>query len=145
VLLDHLDRHFGLVGQPRTKFSDLAALRSQTSALLTGVVYAGTTDPAAAQRAFQAAVARLEMQGQPPELLPIDAVGVKLFSDSLADFVLAAPNLKKQLLGAAVVAIAADGHVTVMEGELLRAIATALDCPLPPIFGQSTAPTAPKR
>jgi hypothetical protein len=32
--------------------------------------------------------------------------------------------------------------VTVMEGELLRAIATALDCPLPPIFGQSTAPVA---
>jgi hypothetical protein len=43
--------------------------------------------------------------------------------------------LKKSVLEACAACIAADVRVTVEEGELLRVIADALDCPMPPLIG----------
>jgi Zn-dependent protease with chaperone function/uncharacterized tellurite resistance protein B-like protein len=43
-----------------------------------------------------------------------------------------APLEKEPLLGACAELIAADGNVRLIEHELLRAIAAALDCPMPP-------------
>ena len=43
------------------------------------------------------------------------------------------PNLKRDIIGAVTACIACDGKVTLQEGALLRAIAAALACPLPPI------------
>ena len=56
-----------------------------------------------------------------------------LLQSSLDVLAECSPAVKKRLLGAAVLAVATDGHVTVQEAELLRAIADALDCPLPPL------------
>jgi tellurite resistance protein len=48
------------------------------------------------------------------------------------------PAAKKQLLAACVQSIAADGHVSQMEAELLRVFSEMLDCPVPPLLpGQS--------
>ncbi|HEY6563556.1 MAG TPA: hypothetical protein VIY86_03620, partial [Pirellulaceae bacterium] len=44
----------------------------------------------------------------------------------------AVPQIKKLVLEACAECIAADGRMTVEEGELLRVIADAFDCPLPP-------------
>ncbi len=46
------------------------------------------------------------------------------------------PQIKKNLLGACAQTVAADGVIQQGEAELLRAIADALDCPVPP-FVQS--------
>jgi hypothetical protein len=43
------------------------------------------------------------------------------------------PPLKRQILSACAACIGADGRVTVEEGELLRAVADALGCPVPPL------------
>ena len=43
--------------------------------------------------------------------------------------------VKKQVIEACASAIASDGMVTTGEGELLRAIADSLDCPMPPLLG----------
>jgi len=45
----------------------------------------------------------------------------------------AAPEVKRAVIAAVTAAIAADGKVTIEESELLRAIAAALACPIPPI------------
>ena len=45
----------------------------------------------------------------------------------------AAPPLKRQILNACAACIGADGRVTLEEGELLRAVADALGCPVPPL------------
>ena len=42
------------------------------------------------------------------------------------------PQRKAQLLSACGRCVAADGHTTLCEAETLRAIADALDCPVPP-------------
>ena len=39
-----------------------------------------------------------------------------------------------RLLEAAVDGVCADGHATLAEVELLRALAAALDCPMPPVL-----------
>ena len=41
--------------------------------------------------------------------------------------------MKREVIGAVTACIAADGQVTLEEGALLRAIAAALACPMPPI------------
>ena len=51
-----------------------------------------------------------------------------------------ASRQKRKILEAAIAIVVADRAVTVDEGELLRAIAEALDCPVPPLLpGRSLA------
>ena len=50
-----------------------------------------------------------------------------------AELAAASPPVKKRVLGAAIVAVAADRNVTATEAELLRVIADSLDCPIPPL------------
>jgi hypothetical protein len=45
-----------------------------------------------------------------------------------------APFVKRAFLEACAVTVNADGRVATAEGDLLRAIATALECPIPPIL-----------
>jgi uncharacterized tellurite resistance protein B-like protein len=46
-----------------------------------------------------------------------------------------APLEKQALLGEFADAVAADGQVTLIEHELIRALASALGCPMPPAIG----------
>ena len=43
--------------------------------------------------------------------------------------------MKRLFLEACVETVSADGTLSVGEAELLRAIAAALDCPVPPVLG----------
>ena len=43
------------------------------------------------------------------------------------------PKVKRQIIDAVAACIMADGQVTLEEGELLRAIAAVLACPMPPL------------
>jgi hypothetical protein len=55
--------------------------------------------------------------------------------DSAIDELTAATtSIKKLILQACAESIGADQHVTIEEAELLRVIADALDCPMPPIL-----------
>ena len=46
----------------------------------------------------------------------------------------AVPQIKKNVIEACARTVAADAVIQEMEAELLRAIADALDCPLPPFI-----------
>jgi hypothetical protein len=51
---------------------------------------------------------------------------------ALARLSQAVPQIKKNVLNACVQTVAADESIHEREAELLRAIADALDCPIPP-------------
>jgi hypothetical protein len=90
---------------------------------------------------------RLLCAGRSPPRLPRE-VTLRALGDSLDKLSQASPAIKKRLLNAAVLAVAADGTATVAEAELLRAMASALDCPIPPILAgplatQADASSAP--
>jgi hypothetical protein len=74
-------------------------------------------------------------------LLPRERCDVRALDGALARLADTAPRLRGEILAACVAAVATDGMVTVAEGELLRAVADSLDCPLPPLLpGQRTLP-----
>jgi hypothetical protein len=53
---------------------------------------------------------------------------------ALGRLILLAPRLKRSLLQAAAETVAFDRKVTLAEAELVRAVADALDCPVPPLL-----------
>lgn len=111
--------------------------------LLAAVAQAGHGHDSRAEEAFQAGVASLGWAraggatARYPILdqatLPADEVGLEQVRAALDVLAGASPPLKKDILRACAAAIALDQHVTVEEGELLRAISDTLDCPMPPL------------
>ena len=65
-------------------------------------------------------------------LLPSDECDLSDMDAELEHLSQAVPQIKKNLLGACAQTVAADGVIQQGEAELLRAIADALDCPVPP-------------
>ncbi len=103
----------------------------EVSALLAIVARHGHDDAPAAERAFLAAIG---------EVLPDRALSYAPPQDWIGTLDRALPTLdrlspagKELVIAALVRAISVDGTTTVAEAELLRTIAAALHCPLPPL------------
>lgn len=130
LLLNDLDIHFGLIpGQQPILYHSTAAVAPSTIVLLSLLAYAGSDDSTEIQRAFDLGLADFRISGS---LLPQSACSFTAFDSALKTFAQSSPALKKRLLSAAMSCIAADGVIVVREGELIRAIAATLGCPLPP-------------
>ncbi len=83
-----------------------------------------------ATRAYQAAVSDLPAMGQ---LLAEADCGLNTIDRALDALAQASPALKRPILDACARCVAADQVLHPEEAELLRAIADALDCPVPPV------------
>jgi hypothetical protein len=97
-------------------------------------------DPDRVQRAFDAGLARLSAAGRVSvSLLPLDQCGLGALDQALYDLADAAPRLKRAIVLACAEAVCSDGHLTVEEAELLRAVADSLGCPMPPVLADAIA------
>ena len=132
VLMRHMARHFE-PGRPEPAGLPLEAVDA-VSILLSMLAYAGSADPAQAGRSFAAAAAELSRGRLRPALLPREKCGVRSLDAALVRLAETAPRLRADVLAACVAAVAADGQVTIGEGELLRAISDSLGCPMPPLL-----------
>ena len=103
-------------------------LESEIALVLSLLAYAGSTDPGAVQKAFAKGNSSLA-------LVPREALQLASVSEALERLSQLAPLEKQPLLSAFGEVVSADGNVTLMEHELLRAVASALDCPVPPAIG----------
>jgi hypothetical protein len=65
--------------------------------------------------------------------LPPRNLDLRALDQALDELDAAVPQLKRPILTACAACIGADGRVTLEEGELLRAIADSLGCPVPPL------------
>ena len=119
---------------PRVLYRTLVPLEAALGGLLSTLAHSGTRDEAQSRRAFDLA-AKLLPPGQVRiELLPRSESGLKTIDAALDQLAAATPAIKKLVLQACAECIGADEHVTIEEGELLRVISDALDCPMPPIL-----------
>src|SRR5690606_22511182 len=93
----------------------------------------GHADDGSAKRAYESGTAQL--RSIEPALLAAGPTAINFDSLDRALDRLAAASLpiKKRFLLAAAHVINSDGTITVEEGELYRAMAAAIDCPLPPL------------
>jgi Zn-dependent protease with chaperone function len=112
----------------RVQFDSFAAVRAEFAVVLSALAHLSPKDSAAAfaEGAAQIPVIRDDLVLQPPAASGLEQVDAAL--DKLA---LCSPAIKQRLLVAAGHVIASDGTITETEGELYRAFAATLDCPMP--------------
>jgi len=111
--------------------------QSINAVVLATLAYVGQSGPEDLKRAFQAGATGL--LGQVP-LPPSEQCTLDAFDAALAELAQASPKLKRDLIAAVTACIAADGKITLKEGELLRAVCAALACPVPPLPAMSPLP-----
>jgi len=133
VVLHGVEPFFAPPGRRVIEFYSLKALLPDCIVLISGLAHLGHANAAEAQSAFARGMAGLVPKTDvQPDLLPMDQSGLAAVDQALGRLARGAPQIRKQVLTACAVAVAADGQVLPGEAELLRAIALTLDCPLPP-------------
>lgn len=138
MILQHLEPQFENVETARVKHHSLARLEHPCAVLLSALSHSGHHDPAGAQSAFEQGRSHLGL----PRLQLLDRrqCGLADLDEALTVLDTVTFELKRDLLEAGVACVSADQRVTVIEGELLRGIADALGCPMPPLLpGQPVA------
>ncbi len=134
LLKRQLASHFERGTGHRVKYTTLQPILPACMQVLSTLSYAGCRDVPAATRAFQSAADKLIGPGDSIRLLSPDQSKLKSLDESLDRLANASPTIKKQLIEACATCVGADGHITLEEGELLRAVAASLDCPMPPLL-----------
>lgn len=120
-----------------------ASVRDDFQSVLSAVAWAGTGDAATAARALGAGLASLPRNLDGITLQPRDAVSFDKLDAALSRLRVTNPGMRRTLLEACVHGVAAaDGRVHAEEAELLRAIAEAVDCPMPPMIVSAGEPVA---
>jgi Zn-dependent protease with chaperone function len=112
------------------RFRSIREVRDDARLVLSLLAHAGVGDTAAA---FARGVAVLEL-GDDTRALPRDAMEFAKIGEAFERLLMLAPFVKGRLLEACVETIVADATVSVVEAETLRAVAAALDCPVPPLL-----------
>jgi len=137
----HLDTYFLPERRPVTQFYALHPLAHDCGVLLSATAYAGQEDVTELSAAFAKGA---ESLGQAADceipLLPPEECNLSSMDAALERLSQAVPQIKKNLLGACAQTVAADGVIQQGEAELLRAIADALDCPVPPFVQSEDVP-----
>ena len=139
VLMRNLDSRLGRSAKTPVRYHSLSPLRGECALLLSTLARVGQDEDGAdrAAQAFAAGASRLGLPAGTLTLLPSDQCGLGEVDTALERLSTAAPPLKRRLISACAATIAADRQVTVLEGELLRAVAASLDCPVPPLLAEA--------
>jgi Zn-dependent protease with chaperone function len=130
VLFSYLDVHYGMKKQTVYSYWSISGLTQPLGFVLSMLAHVGNKDQGMAEQAFQAGAQTL---AKPIEMLPLSECTLAKFDAALTKLSDSSPKVRRQIVDAVSACITADGQVTLEEGELLRAIAAALACPMPPI------------
>jgi hypothetical protein len=136
ALRRHLESHFGTTRPAAVRYQSLTPVLRECAVLLSALARFGGREEEMNQ-AFSAAVTEL---GTALELLPPQETSLREIDRALRKLDSLAPLLKRNVIRACTASIAADRRITVEEGELLRAVADSLDCPVPPFLPGQTLP-----
>jgi Zn-dependent protease with chaperone function len=112
----------------RVQFDSFAAVRGEFAVVLSALARLSAKDSAAA---FAEGAAQVPVIRDDLKLLEPAACGLEQVDAALDKLAVSSLPVKQRLLVAAGHVIASDGTVTVAEGELYRAFAATLDCPMP--------------
>ena len=135
-MVRRLDPIYRKVKRPTIQYYDLAGVIAEAADLLSTLAWTGSDSPNAARAAFQQGMSVLS--DKPISLPDSAACTLDRLDHSLEKMLTASLPLRGRVLEACAACVAQDGEVTVEEGELLRAIADSLECPVPPLL-QSAA------
>jgi hypothetical protein len=143
IVLRHLDPQFNGARKPVIQYYAIRPLVPDCAVLLSALAHAGADDAARAEAAFLQGARQLGCNaGAELAFLHSDQCDLPQVDAALNRLCQAAPQIKKSLLGACALTVAANGVIQETEAELLRAIADTLDCPMPPFLQSDEEPAA---
>jgi len=135
IVLRNLDTQFSGARKVVVQFYALTPLAPDCSVLLSALAHVSSEDPAQCQAAFQQGARILSAAARAPmTYVTSEQCNLSQVDTALNRLNQTVPQIKKTVLNACVQVVAADGVIQEMEAELLRAIADALDCPMPPFL-----------
>ena len=128
-------RHLELGGKPTAQVIEIYSFNAvATEISLVLSVLARTSHPVdGAETAFATGADQLRLLDGHLALLAPEQCGLNRLDAALDRLATASGPIKLRLLTAAAHVVAADGAIATTEAELLRAIAAALDVPMPPL------------
>lgn len=132
ALVRHLEPQFKPREREIVQYYSLTPLLSDCAVLLSALAHSGHTESSEVVKAFAAGVPYLRHGVTGLRLLQAADCGLEPVDAALKRLAQAVPQIKKNVLDACAHTVAADGVIQPPEAELLRAIADALDCPIPP-------------
>lgn len=136
LLLRHLEPAFGKVDPAYVRYRDIKSIIVPATEVMFALASWGCDNEADARRSFTAGMNELT-NGQIP--YPSHRTSIGRVNRALEKLSRSAPGLKRRLVAACAACVTADGRLGPDQGELLRAIADSLDCPVPPLpLPQST-------
>jgi Zn-dependent protease with chaperone function len=115
-------------------YKNMASLASDAANILSCLANVGHPHEVAAQAAYKCGWDKLHIKDSRWNMLPAGKVSFGALRIALQRFALATPGVKKTFLDACAQCVLHDEHVTQEEAELVRAVAYALDIPLPPFL-----------
>jgi Zn-dependent protease with chaperone function len=129
-----LVHHLRLAARPtdaKVSVRSLAEVAREVGMLLSFLAHLADTEDDVAS-SFAAGVGRLPTLAHTLALAPRSA-GFDAIHDALETLDHASLDIRRQVLDAAAHTIGGDGTITIEEADLLRTIASVLDCPMPPL------------
>jgi Zn-dependent protease with chaperone function len=142
-LLRHLEPRFKPSKPTIAQYYAIAGMAAECAVLLSAVAYQSSDDPLEISKAFDCGANDLDL---PPtkqiSLLTKDACNLPQIDAAVRKFTEAALPVKCQVLNACALIVASDSVVKEDEAEMLRAIADAIGCPLPPFVNSIAVPEA---
>jgi Zn-dependent protease with chaperone function len=134
MLRRHLEPHFRQPRRPVVQYYVLKAVIPDVIILLSGLAHVGHDTNETAAAAFTAGIRQLGLTAGEASLIEASTASLARMDAALDHLAACAGPLKRQILQACLETVAADGQIRVREAELLRAVADALDCPMPPLL-----------
>jgi Zn-dependent protease with chaperone function len=132
ILFRHLRSYYAPAPKPGVSYLSLTSLPAECSVLLSALAHIGQDEELTVSAAFQRGAGYLDAPEGAVQLLSGEACSLARVDSALDRLAQASATAKRNLLLACAQTVAADGQVLYREAALLRAIADALDCPVPP-------------
>lgn len=114
--------------QRRPNPDAIAALQPLSDDIAITISALALSGPRSPEIAYQSSMSRLPLRPMPRLIERID---IKKLNESMQNLARATPGVKKRILETAAWCVVEDRSISIMEAELLRALAAILNCPLP--------------
>jgi len=133
MLVHHLDPVFKKMPVAKIKYNVIDQVQVECLMLISVLAWRSNAGVPAAEDAFRRGIGELNI-GVSPSIPAREKCGLSVLDSALERLSLSSPQVKKKVLKACIACISADSLITMEEAELLRLIAGALDCPIPPLL-----------
>jgi Zn-dependent protease with chaperone function len=144
ALVHILDRHLPMGAERDARVAEqihsFRPVRQEVELILSAIAHSGADSPREVEAAFRAGADRLPDAVGEITLQAAEAIDLTRVDRALQRLERSALGIRRRLVDACAHCVAFDGQVRADEAEALRAVAEALDCPLPPVAAELRDP-----